>query len=76
MEYAMKMGVRWCKIQDEIEIVIILAIVNKSMINFDINLIIVMASPRYFSATCMSKMNYALCSRSSSSLPRIKIILI
>ena len=73
----MKEGVRGCKIQDEIEIVIILIIVDKSLINFDINSIIVMASPCYFSATCMSKMNYASRSRSSSSLPciyRIKII--
>jgi len=53
MKYSMKEGVRRCKIQDEIEIVIILAIVNKSLINFDINSIIVMASPRYFSATCI-----------------------
>jgi len=53
MKYAMKEGVRRCKIQDEIEIVIILAIVNKSLINFDVNSIIVMASPRYFSATCI-----------------------
>jgi len=53
MKYAMKEGVQRCKIQDEIEIVIILAIVNKSLINFDINSIIVMASPRYFSATCI-----------------------
>lgn len=73
MEYA-KVGVRWSEIQDEIEIIIILAIVNKFMINFDINLIIVMPSPHYFSATCMSKMNYALRSWSSSSLSRIKII--
>lgn len=41
-------GARWYKMQDEIEIIIILATASKFLINFDINSIVITASPRYF----------------------------
>lgn len=66
----MEHAVRGAKCVGKIESAILLATVNKSLINFDINSIVVMASPRYFvSMQHMPKMNYALCRR--ALVPRV-----
>lgn len=59
---------RWHKMQGEIEIIIILATASKFLINFDINSIVITASPRYFVLaqhvenelrSCLSRVSFA-----------------